>query len=306
MILVTGAGGSIGSELCRQLEKPILFEQSEYALFQIWHETGGMPVLGDCKDAAHIHRLCEAFNPDIIHAAAYKHVPMLENDNAFIAARNNILGTLNTVRACRGRYVLISSDKAVNPSCIMGWTKRICELIVTEYEGVIVRFGNVMGSAGSVIPRFQAQIDHGGPLTVTHRSVTRYMMSIQDAVRLVIAVYRLNQPGIYLLNMGEPQSILALATRMIGERAIPIQFIGLQPGEKLHEELFYPEEKRTQVTPEIYRLTHNTLPVSHEAERWLARPFANYEDTRQWLESLATYGHGQTLRSHLQSVPAAS
>ena len=306
MILVTGAGGSIGSEICRQLDKPILFEHSEYALYTIWQETGGIPVLGDCKDAAHIHRLCEAFNPDIIHAAAYKHVPMLENDNAFIAARNNILGTLNTVRACRGRYVLISTDKAVNPSNIMGFTKRICELIVTEYEGVIVRFGNVIGSDGSVIPRFEAQIIKGGPVTVTHPDVTRYMMSIHDAVRLVITVYRLNQPGIYLLNMGEPQSILALAKRMIGERPIPIQFVGLQPGEKLHEELSYPEEKRTQITSEIYRLTHPTLPVSHEAERWLSRPFANYEDTFEWLSSLATYGHGQTVKNRPQWVRAAS
>ena len=306
MILVTGAGGSIGSEICRQLDKPILFEHSEYALFQVWQETGGMPVLGDCKDFAHLRRICDAFNPDIIHAAAYKHVPLLENDNAFIAARNNILGTLNTVRACRGKYVLISTDKAVAPSCIMGFTKRICELIVNEYKGVIVRFGNVMGSAGSVIPKFQAQIDYGGPLTVTHPDVTRYMMSIADAVRLVIAIYRLNQPGIYLLNMGEPQSILGLAKHMIGERPIPIKFIGLQPGEKLHEELAYPEERRIQVTPDIYRLEHSTLPVSHEAERWLNRPFANYEETLEWLSSLATYGHGQTVKSRPQWARAAS
>ena len=306
MILVTGAGGSIGSEICRQLDKPILFEHSEYALYNIWQETGGMPVLGDCKDAAHLYRLCEAFNPDIIHAAAYKHVPMLENDNAFIAARNNIMGTLNTLRACRGRYVLISTDKAVNPSSVMGWTKRICELLANEYGATIVRFGNVIGSSGSVIPRFERQIADGGPVTVTHPSVTRYMMSIQEAVRLVIAVYRLNHPGIYLLNMGTAQSILAIAQRLIGEREIEIKFTGLQPGEKLHEELSYPEELRVQVTPDIYRLEHKTLPVSHEVERWLSRPFANYEETRQWLSDLARYGHGQPCQSRLRLVPAVS
>ena len=301
MILVTGAGGSIGSEICRQLDKPILFEHSEYALFQVWQETGGMPVLGDVKDYAHLRRICDAFNPDIIHAAAYKHVPMLENDNAFIAARNNIMGTLNTLRAARGHYVLISTDKAVLPSCVMGWTKRVCELLALEHGATVVRFGNVLGSSGSVVPTFQRQIDSGGPVTVTHPDVTRYFMRLDEAVRLVLDVYHLGQPGVFMLEMGPPQRIVDLAQALIGSKDIRIEFIGLRPGEKLHEELSYPDEARVQAAPHIYRLDHDTLPVAAECERWLSRPFANYEQTRHWLQSVCRQGHGsQSVRVALR------
>lgn len=305
-VMVTGAGGSIGSEICRQIKPaPILFDHSEFGLYTVWHETGGMPVLGDCKDAVHVHRLITHFNADVIHAAAYKHVPMLENDNAFVAVRNNIIGTLNTVRACKGRYVLISTDKAVNPTSVMGWSKRICELIAREYSASVVRFGNVLGSNGSVIPLFESQLKSGGPITVTHPEVSRYFMSLPQAIKLVLEVYVINRPGIYILEMGEPKRIIDLALNIIGDREIPIEFIGLRPGEKLHEELAYVDEKPVKVTANITRLDHATLPVSYEAERWLARPFANYEETRDWLQSLAKYGHGPLPVSPALLAPVA-
>src|SRR5690606_8085822 len=207
-ILVTGAGGSIGSELCRQLSRfepscIILFEASEFALYMIeqWFaehrpEIKVVPLAGDVKDQKRMAQVFETWKPHVVfHAAAYKHVPLMEVDNAWQAVRNNVLGTL-TVALCAidhaaERFVLISTDKAVNPTNVMGATKRMAEMLcealhcqqkTTKFQ--MVRFGNVLGSAGSVIPKFRAQIAHGGPVTVTHPDITRYFMSIPEAAQL--------------------------------------------------------------------------------------------------------------------------
>jgi FlaA1/EpsC-like NDP-sugar epimerase len=266
-VLITGAGGSIGSELCRQLARfaparLVLFEQSEFNLYSIEQELGdsfpALPLvrlIGDVKDAAQLRQVCQRWRPQVVfHAAAYKHVPLMEEHNAAAALRNNTLGTWHAAQAAAEcgaeRFVLISTDKAVNPTNVMGATKRAAEMVVSalaaEHPGtrfMAVRFGNVLGSSGSVIPKFKEQIAKGGPVTVTHPDIIRYFMTIPEAARLVLQAAAIGESGqVLVLDMGEPVKIVDLARdliRLAGHtvQEIPIVFSGLRPGEKLFEEL---------------------------------------------------------------------
>ena len=277
VVMVTGAGGSIGSELCRQIArfgpaKLVLFEQSELALYAMEQELPqhfpGMqivPVIGDAKNAAWVNQVMAAQRPAVVfHAAAYKHVPLMENANAWEAVRNNVLGTQVVAAAAQthgvGKFVMISTDKAVNPTNVMGATKRLAEMTCQAMQQasgtrfVSVRFGNVLGSSGSVIPKFQKQIEAGGPVTVTHPEITRYFMSIPEAAQLVLQAGMMGEGGeIFVLDMGEPVKIAELAKLMIrlsGADAdrIRIDYTGLRPGEKLYEELLADDES-TLPTP---------------------------------------------------------
>lgn len=270
-VLVTGGGGSIGSELCRQIarlgiESLTLIELSEYNLYKIEQELrADFPdlllrgVLGDCGDAATCeHALSVSRADTVFHAAAYKHVPLLQQQTRE-AMRNNVLATQTLALACirHGveRFVLISSDKAVNPTNVMGATKRVAEMLCQALAResstcfVTVRFGNVLDSAGSVVPLFREQIRRGGPVTVTHPEITRYFMTIPEACQLILQAVALGQGGeIFALDMGEPVRIHYLAEQMIRlagkqpEREIAIVYSGLRPGEKLFEELFHEQE----------------------------------------------------------------
>ncbi len=265
-VMVTGAGGSIGSELARQIARYqpavlILVERAENALFEIAREMRELvpqaavePLLADVCDRPRMEGIFAEFRPEVVaHAAAHKHVPMMES-NVCEAIKNNVLGTrlVGELAAIHGvgAFVLISTDKAVRPASVMGASKRMAELVVQELAGrtgrpfVAVRFGNVMGSAGSVIPTFQRQIQHGGPVTVTHPEMKRYFMTIPEAVQLVLQAAAMGQGGeIFVLDMGEPVRILELAERLItlsGFRPydeIPIEISGVRPGEKLFEEI---------------------------------------------------------------------
>lgn len=266
VVMVTGAGGSIGSELCRQIAryapaKLVLFEQSELALYAMEQELPprfpGMqivPVIGDAKNAAWVNQVMDEQRPGVVfHAAAYKHVPLMENANAWEAVRNNVLGTQVVAAAAQAngvaKFVMISTDKAVNPTNVMGATKRLAEMACQAMQQangtrfVSVRFGNVLGSSGSVIPKFQKQIEAGGPVTVTHPDITRYFMSIPEAAQLVLQAGLMGEGGeIFVLDMGEPVKIAELAKLMIrlsgaDEDRIRIDYTGLRPGEKLYEEL---------------------------------------------------------------------
>ncbi len=267
VVLVTGAGGSIGSELCRQVarygpRKLVLYEQSEYALYQIEQELSErfphlllIRLIGDAKDLRHLRATFAEHRPQVVfHAAAYKHVPLMEVGNASACLRNNVLGTYHACLAAAEwhveRFVLISTDKAVNPTNVMGATKRASELVISHMatQGhatrfMAVRFGNVLGSSGSVIPKFKEQIAKGGPVTVTHPDITRYFMTIPEAARLVVQAAALGETGqVFVLDMGEPVRIADLAKdliRMSGhtDQDIAISFVGLRPGEKLYEEL---------------------------------------------------------------------
>ena len=248
-VLVTGAGGSIGSEICRQVaaQQPariLLFDNSELALYNIDRELAPIasvtPILGDVSYFKDVHQAF-LFNVDVVyHAAAYKHVTMVQKNPA-IARRVNVDGTrivASTARCCDVRQlVLISTDKAVKPSCAMGETKAAAEDVVRKIGYTIVRFGNVMGSSGSVLPLFDEQIARGGPVTVTHKDATRYMMTVDNAVKLVLTASKLGA-GTFVLDMGDPISIDSLARQLIGGKDIKIEYIGLRPGEKMHEELF--------------------------------------------------------------------
>lgn len=270
-VLVTGAGGSIGSELCRQLakyepEKLIaldIYENNMYFLQNEMKETFPnlemVCLIASVRDRKRIEGIFAEYRPDIVyHAAAHKHVPLME-DSPGEAVKNNVMGTLNTVIAADmngvSRFVLISTDKAVNPTNVMGATKRICEMIIQYYakysktEFVAVRFGNVLGSSGSVIPIFRKQIENGGPVTVTHPEIIRYFMTIPEAVSLVLQAGTYARGGeIFILDMGEPVKVLNLAENMIRlsghvpYRDIDIAFTGLRPGEKIYEELLMSEE----------------------------------------------------------------
>ncbi|MCL1861197.1 MAG: polysaccharide biosynthesis protein [Proteobacteria bacterium] len=276
-ILVTGAGGSIGSELCRQLanfepKRLLLLEISEFALYSIteWFashhpEVNIVPLIGNIRDEARIEEVFSTWHPQaVFHAAAYKHVPLMENGNAWQAVSNNVFGTLRLAHCAHRhgveRFVLISTDKAVNPTNIMGATKRLAEMVCQAFSMLsdtrfgIVRFGNVLGSSGSVVPKFQAQIARGGPVTVTHPEITRYFMSIPEAAQLVLQAAAQGENGeIFVLDMGEPVKIAELARNMIRlsgytEEQIAIEFTGLRPGEKLYEELLADAEQ-TLPTP---------------------------------------------------------
>ena len=292
-VLVTGAGGSIGSELCRQimLQRPrmlVLVEQSEHALYLIdaelkeLKEREGLSVetvaeLVDVARRAECNHAFQTWRPDtVFHAAAYKHVPLVE-DNPLQGIRNNVFGTLNACLAAEAvgtnTFILVSTDKAVRPTSVMGASKRVCELIIQArakarqsitYSGV--RFGNVLGSSGSVVPLFRRQIEKGGPVTVTHADVTRYFMTIPEASQLVIQAGSMAEDGdIFLLDMGEPVRVRDLANAMIELSGLSVRDesnqdgdveiieIGLRPGEKLHEELLIEQDALPTTHPRIVR-----------------------------------------------------
>ena len=271
VVLITGAGGSIGSEIARQckifgVKKLILLDHSEFNLYSIEQELGSdssmeiIPVMQSVVNVKNLEKTFQKHAPQIvIHAAAYKHVPMVES-NIEEAIVNNILGTKNVidmaVKHNVEKFILISTDKAVRPTNVMGTTKRICELYAQNSNGngtdiVAVRFGNVLGSSGSVIPKFMAQIEKGQNITVTHPDITRYFMLIPEACELVLQAGAIGTGGeIFILDMGEPVKITDLAQKMIdlsGQDEIKIEFTGLRPGEKLYEELLFDEaEAHTQ------------------------------------------------------------
>lgn len=285
VVMVTGAGGSIGSELCRQLmgTEPahiVLFERTELALYEIDRElrplaeAAGIEVttrLGSVTDARRVAEVMAETNTEIVlHAAAYKHVPLVE-ENELEGARNNVLGTRVVAEAAHAagveRFILISTDKAVRPTNIMGATKRLAELVVQDLQTrskqtkfSMVRFGNVLGSSGSVLPLFESQIQRGGPVTVTHSEVTRFFMTIPEAARLVLLAGAYASGGdVFVLDMGEPMKIIDIARRMIelsgrtvqdenGVGDIEIRVVGLRPGEKLYEELLI-DENSMRATP---------------------------------------------------------
>lgn len=258
VVLITGSGGSIGSEISRQCKlfgakQLILLDHSEYNLYQICEELDGdniIPVMQTVRNFGFIENTFIKYKPDIvIHAAAYKHVPLVE-DNILEGISNNIIGTKNcidlSIKYGVEKFVLISTDKAVRPTNVMGTTKRVCELYAQNIDAknteiVAVRFGNVLGSSGSVIPKFKAQIEAGKNITVTHPDITRYFMLIPEACELVLQAGAIAQGGeIFILDMGEPIRIVDLAKKMIelsGKDDIKIEFCGLRPGEKLYEEL---------------------------------------------------------------------
>ncbi len=270
-VMVTGAGGSIGSEMCRQIvrfrpARLVLFEQSEFALYQLEQEflrtCPDQPiacVIGDIKDATRVRQVLDEFKPAVIyHAAAYKHVPLMEQLNTLQAVKNNVFGTMIVARAARDagveKFVMISTDKAVNPTNVMGASKRLAEMVCQSLQQeagtrfISVRFGNVLGSSGSVIPKFQKQIEAGGPVTVTHPEITRFFMSIPEAAQLVLQAGLMGRGGeIFVLDMGESIRIADLARLMIRlsgkqEDEIAIEFTGLRPGEKLYEEVLADSE----------------------------------------------------------------
>ncbi len=299
-VLVTGAGGSIGSELCRQLihQRPvrlILLEMSEFCLYSIEQELSSLiaqfrldiellPFLGSALEEEKCHRILSTFSVDTIyHAAAYKHVPIVEH-NPISGVRNNVFGTLSIARAAMAAhvtwFVLISTDKAVRPTNVMGATKRLAELILQALSHQsdstlfsMVRFGNVLGSSGSVVPLFRQQIMAGGPITLTHPEITRYFMTIPEAAQLVLQAGAMGEGGdVFLLDMGEPVKILDLAKRMVhlsglevkselsAEGAIEIRHIGLRPGEKLYEELLIGSNVEGTVHPLIMRAQEAEIP----------------------------------------------
>ena len=302
VVMISGAGGSIGAELCRQLARfaprqLVLFELNEFALYTIEQEFAerfpALPIvcaIGDVKDAARINQLMASHRPSVVfHAAAYKHVPLMESENAWQAILNNVVGTRVVAQAAIAhgveKFVFISTDKAVNPANVMGASKRLAEMVcqaLQRPEGtrfVMVRFGNVLGSTGSVIPKFREQIARGGPVTVTHSEITRYFMSIPEAVQLVLQAGLMGKGGeIFVLDMGEPVRIADLARELIrlsgfSENEVGIVYTGLRPGEKLYEELLAADE--------------NSLPTPHPKLR-IAKA---RQENAEWLEHL---GHWLT------------
>ena len=289
-ILVTGAGGSIGSEICRQVsrfspERVVLLGHGENSIYLIYHELirkfqgiDFVPVIADIQDYDRLLQVFEQYEPAIVyHAAAHKHVPMMER-NPKEAFKNNILGTYNVARAVDAarvpKMVMISTDKAVNPPNVMGATKRVAELIVTGFNQrsqstyCAVRFGNVLGSRGSVIPVFERQIAEGGPVTVTDFRMTRYFMTIPEASRLVIHAGAYAKDGeVFILDMGKPVRIYDLAKKMVllsghTENEIPIVEVGIRPGEKLYEELLVSTELvENQVMDKIFVGKVNVMPL---------------------------------------------
>jgi FlaA1/EpsC-like NDP-sugar epimerase len=319
-VMVTGAGGSIGAELCRQIAaiqpaKLVLVDHAELALFSIEHELtserhaeGIVPVLADVKNEQRMDSVFSRWRPSVVfHAAAYKHVPMMEH-NPEEAVKNNIIGTSVVARMAReygaDRFVLVSTDKAVNPQTIMGASKAMAERLVRamatedETKFIIVRFGNVLGSSGSVVPIFKRQIARGGPVTVTHPDMTRFFMTIPEAVSLVVQAGALGAGGeVFVLDMGEPMKILELAYNMIRlsglepERDVKVEFTGVRPGEKISEELFESDEL-PQATPH---------PKIVRADSKFLHADVVLRDVSE-LERLAIEGDGPGIRECLKSA----
>lgn len=330
VVLVTGAGGSIGSELCRQilLVPPatlLLIEQSEFALYQIHEELLAkvqnssirlIPLLASVCDTERMREIISAWKPDTIyHAAAYKHVPLVEH-NPVEGVGNNVLGTLTTARVAASEgvsdFVLISTDKAVRPTNIMGASKRLAEMVLqalaavsTETKFTMVRFGNVLGSSGSVVPKFRQQIRDGGPITLTHPDITRYFMTIPEAAQLVIQAGAMARGGdVFVLDMGQSVRIMDLATRMIElsglevkddenpDGDIEIEITGLRPGEKLYEELLIGDDPRPTSHPRIMKARDDFLPwpVLQENLKALESELSanNAAGVRQILEQLVS------------------
>ncbi|MBR8315531.1 polysaccharide biosynthesis protein [Burkholderia dolosa] len=339
VVMVTGAGGSIGSELCRQIlrfapAQLVAFDLSEYAMYRLTEELRErfpdqpvVPIIGDAKDSLLLDQVMSRYAPHIVfHAAAYKHVPLMEEHNAWQALRNNVLGTYRVARAAIRHdvrhFVLISTDKAVNPTNVMGASKRLAEMACqalqqtsgrTQFE--TVRFGNVLGSAGSVIPKFQQQIAKGGPVTVTHPEITRFFMTIPEASQLVLQASSMGRGGeIFILDMGEPVKIVDLARDLIrlygfSEEQIRIEFTGLRPGEKLYEELLADDETTTRTPHPKLRIARAREVPDHlldELLPWLMqhRVLSDDEvrrDLRRWVPEYQT-----AVAPVLQSVPVAA
>ncbi|PRE30856.1 polysaccharide biosynthesis protein [Burkholderia gladioli] len=336
VVMVTGAGGSIGSELFRQILKfspaqLIAFDLSEFAVYRLtedlrerFPDSHVVPIIGDAKDSLLLDHVMASHTPHIVfHAAAYKHVPLMEELNAWQALRNNVLGTYRVARAAIRHgvrhFVLISTDKAVNPTNVMGASKRLAEMACqalqqtspnTQFE--TVRFGNVLGSAGSVIPKFQQQIAKGGPVTVTHPEITRFFMTIPEASQLVLQASSMGQGGeIFILDMGKPVRIVDLARDLIrlygfDEDQIRIQFTGLRPGEKLYEELLADDETTTRTPhPKLRTAKAREVPdnLLDELLPWLMqhRVLGDDEvrrDLRRWVPE-----YQPAVKPTLQSVP---
>ena len=303
VVLVTGGGGSIGSELCRQIaghqpKQLIVFDVYENNAYDLQQELKEkfpglnlVVLIGSVRNTHRVESVFEKYRPEIVyHAAAHKHVPLME-DSPNEAIKNNVFGTYKTARAAdkygTKRFVLISTDKAVNPTNIMGASKRMCEMVVqmmnakSKTDFVAVRFGNVLGSNGSVIPLFKKQIEQGGPVTVTHPDIIRYFMTIPEAVSLVLQAGAYAKGGeIFVLDMGEPVKILDLAKNLIRlsgyepDEDIPITFTGLRPGEKLYEELLMDEEG-LQDTPN--KLIHIGKPIAFDMEEFCVQLDRLYE-----------------------------
>jgi FlaA1/EpsC-like NDP-sugar epimerase len=317
-VMVTGAGGSIGSEICRQVlrynpSELILVGRGENRLFHIdmelresYPSTRLHVLVGDVTDRVRMGQIFETYRPEIVfHAAAHKHVPMMEN-NAGEAVKNNVLGT-KCVADLADEYdvkvfVLISTDKAVNPTSVMGTTKHLAERYVNALSSesttqfVVVRFGNVLGSAGSVVPIFKSQIRRGGPITITDSKMTRYFMTIPEASQLVLQAASMGKGGeIYVLDMGEPVRILDLAQDMIRLSGLPqgsieITSTGVRPGEKLYEELYFEEEQ--------------TLPTTHPKVRAAAHRLAEFAEVSRAIADLAdlTAQPAAVIRAKLQEL----
>ena len=291
VVAVTGAAGSIGSELCRQimLMQPstlLLIETDETRLYELWLELRlidpSVPVMSMCdiRDARKLDAVFAAYKPEVVlHAAAYKHVPLMQLAPEE-AIKTNVLGTLQVIEACEhhgvSRFVLISTDKAVEPLNVMGLTKSLAEREMLDavrrgsLHAVAVRFGNVLASRGSVVPIFEEQLRHGGPLTVTHPDVTRYFMTIPEAARLVLQAQAIGNPGdVFVLEMGEPVRIVDLARKMIALSGVPadVEFVGLRPGEKLHESLTNESETLLPTEREKILLVDRVpIPETHFAD----------------------------------------
>mgnify|MGYP002868933077 CR=1 FL=1 len=304
VVMVTGGGGSIGSELCRQIAKysPAsliiveIYENNAYDIQQelkvAYPELNLITLIASVRNTNRMDEIFAEYRPEIVfHAAAHKHVPLME-DSPSEAIKNNVYGTLKLSRMCDKygvrRMVLISTDKAVNPTNVMGASKRMCEMIIQAYnsrsdtEFVAVRFGNVLGSNGSVIPLFKKQIAAGGPVTVTHKDIIRYFMTIPEAVLLVLAAGAMAKGGeIFVLDMGEPVKIDDMARNLIRlsgyvpDRDIEIVYTGLRPGEKLYEELLMDEEGIQSTDNE---LIHIGRPIDFDEEAFLKSLEDSYND----------------------------
>ena len=328
VVMVTGAGGSIGAELCRQIARfrparIIAFELNEFALYALGEEFAHrfpevelVPLAGDVKDRNRVTEVLEAHVPAVLfHAAAYKHVPLMECHNAWQAVRNNAYGTYVVAAAAMQaeveRFVLVSTDKAVNPTNVMGATKRVAELVCLHLQAAsartrfeLVRFGNVLGSAGSVVPKFQTQIANGGPVTVTHPEITRYFMATHEAAQLVLQAAAMGEGGeVFVLDMGEPVRVIDLARDMIrlcgyGESDIPIVFTGLRPGEKLYEEVLADAELTRSTHHPKLRVARAGCPAGLDMDEvlgWLRQRHGRSDDEvrrdlRRWLPEYTPAG----------------